>query len=595
MQLNKKHIVYGITQNTVTDKYMMVFEFYYERNIQNGKCENCNRYNTSPAWCQTCDPQKIAQGWTSGNKQIDDYIKEFQFKTTKYEDIIEWIPFNKLNNIRIINKDAFSSTFVATWLDGIRIISDEFAEYTQTRTPSYTVDLKTLPSSKNLLDFLNEFKGYTHLKNNECKVYGITQSTITNEYMVVFDEFYSTRNHRNGKCGNCNRYNTSRLLCQTCDLLTCGNKDIDDFIKEYEDVIEWMPFHRLDNIQVIGKGRFGTVYSAQWLESKRNSLTQRAYRMVALKTLSGSQENFLKDFKNYMKLRSVYRGLKVYGITRNADNEYLMVFQYANMGNLRNYLELNFKELKWKSKLKLLIDITKSLTQIHQEENVHGDFHSGNVLLQNLNRNVMLYIADLGLSRMNDSEGFYGVLPYVAPEVLNKQPYTTTADIYSFGVIMAEISTGKPPYYDIDYDEKLAIRICNGLRPEFAKGTPEFYIQLANQCMDVNPSSRPTASDIHTKLTIWYNVISNYAEMFKDGLVIKEAFASADLTIPTLLTTIPNYSQDKLTSKLLNFQDLPSPLNPLVISPTQSSEVYDSVSQNFFISDKIDYYDNYDN
>ncbi|CAG8597801.1 1713_t:CDS:1, partial [Gigaspora rosea] len=62
--------------------------------------------------------------------------------------------------------------------------------------------------------------------------------------------------------------------------------------------------------------------------------------------------------------------------------------------------------------------------------------------------------------------------------------------------------------------------------------------------------------------------------MFKDGLVIKEAFASADLTIPTLLTTIPNYSQDKLTSKLLNFQDLPSPLNPLVISPTQSSEVY---------------------
>ncbi|CAG8516158.1 28351_t:CDS:2 [Gigaspora margarita] len=59
--------------------------------------------------------------------------------------------------------------------------------------------------------------------------------------------------------------------------------------------------------------------------------------------------------------------------------------------------------------------------------------------------------------------------------------------------------------------------------------------------------------------------------MFKNGLVIKKAFESADLIIPTLLTTTPNYSQDKLTSKPLNFQSL---FNSSYISPAQSSRIY---------------------
>src|SRR5260364_118859 len=88
------------------------------------KCENCNRYNTSEAWCQTCDPQKTTQGWTSGNKEIDNCIKEFQLKTTEYEDVLEWIPFNKLSNFQNID-----DKFLATWLDGLRCV--DYVNYSE--------------------------------------------------------------------------------------------------------------------------------------------------------------------------------------------------------------------------------------------------------------------------------------------------------------------------------------------------------------------------------------------------------------------------------------------------------------------------------
>src|SRR5260364_135595 len=103
MQLkNKEHKVCGITQNTVTNEYMIIFdEFYYKRKHLNGECRSCNLYNTSKSWCQTCDPQRIYQGWTSGNETIDKCIREFQLKATEYEDVIEWIPFNKLDSIQM--------------------------------------------------------------------------------------------------------------------------------------------------------------------------------------------------------------------------------------------------------------------------------------------------------------------------------------------------------------------------------------------------------------------------------------------------------------------------------------------------------------
>ncbi|RIB24599.1 hypothetical protein C2G38_2069612, partial [Gigaspora rosea] len=132
----------------------------------------------------------------------------------------------------------------------------------------------------------------------------------------------------------------------------------------YDDMIEWIPFDRLSDVKEIGKGGFGSVYSATWLDGIRkvdeikdgdNVIYKRARKpasTVALKTLASSMENnndFLKEFKSLMTCTLSYNEmLAIYGITQNTQtNEYLMVFQYANDGSLYKYLRKNFSTITW--------------------------------------------------------------------------------------------------------------------------------------------------------------------------------------------------------------------------------------------------------
>src|SRR5213080_3023604 len=145
------------------------------------------------------------------------------------------------------------------------------------------------------------------------------------------------------------------------------------------------------------------------------------------------------------------------------------------------------------------------------------DLHSGNILYSDrIYQKVM--IADLGLSGPVDQSStssknnIYGVLSYVAPEVLNGKPYTIASDIYSFGVLMSVISTGQQPFHDIAHDRNLAFKICEGVRPGFSINTPKFYIELAYKCMDANPGKRPTAKEVCKIIRTWYNPVNDSLE-----------------------------------------------------------------------------------
>ncbi|CAG8852578.1 27294_t:CDS:1, partial [Gigaspora margarita] len=96
--------------------------------------------------------------------------------------------------------------------------------------------------------------------------------------------------------------------------------------------------------------------------------------------------------------------------------------------------------------------------------------------------------------------------------------------------------------------------------------TPQCFIQLANQCMDANPSNRLTASDIYEKLSKCYNIVDSSTAKDKDELAILKAFKSADEIIPKLSTELQIYSKDKLTSKLLDFKNLTEPIDSIGLS-----------------------------
>ncbi|RIA85499.1 kinase-like domain-containing protein, partial [Glomus cerebriforme] len=143
------------------------------------------------------------------------------------------------------------------------------------------------------------------------------------------------------------------------------------------------------------------------------------------------------------------------------------------------------------------------LYDIHKSNIIHRDIHSGNILLNNANSTSQYskeaILCDLGISKsaLESTDGeIYGIISYIAPEVFEKGTYTCASDIYSFGLIMWELMTGRNPHWDRDHDTELILRIHNGLRPPIVTNAPEGYIELMKECWHSDPEKRPKAHEV---------------------------------------------------------------------------------------------------
>src|SRR3954452_20598449 len=77
-----------------------------------GVCPDCKAPNTGYAWCNKCDPGKfLKEGKTSGNPEIDNLIYESQLKTEDYFLTLEWIPYDRFQDIKSIGEGGFANIF----------------------------------------------------------------------------------------------------------------------------------------------------------------------------------------------------------------------------------------------------------------------------------------------------------------------------------------------------------------------------------------------------------------------------------------------------------------------------------------------------
>ncbi|CAB5375057.1 unnamed protein product [Rhizophagus irregularis] len=328
------------------------------------------------------------------------------------------------------------------------------------------------------------------------------------------------------------------------------NEKISDLIQEMKlsqtDIMfEWIPYDQFNNVEEIGKGGFSTVYSAIWkdglIKYDENILGYKGWRrkpntIVALKCLHDTQ-NSLDDFINEVKAyqnRKLDNILKMYGVSQNPNTkDYIIVLEYAEGGDFKDYLNKNYEKLHWVNQIKILSSIIGGLTEIHQKWMVHRDLHIGNILLTKIQDKDFLFnsyncynynacISDMGLCKKigdTDETNIYGVMPYVALEVLRGKPYTRAADIYSFGMIMYFVATGKQPFADCSHDEILAISIYKGDRPEInEKIAPKCYIDLMKPCWDMNLDNRPTSVEVKEMIDLFYVSV----EPFRYGFEVEE-------------------------------------------------------------------------
>jgi serine/threonine protein kinase len=246
----------------------------------------------------------------------------------------------------------------------------------------------------------------------------------------------------------------------------------------------------------------------------------------------------------------------------------MAVIDYANKGNLRKNLTRVIK-YTWKQKLHMLYKIISGLNEIHGQNLIHCDVHDGNILNHKdeekeenkeykEDKEDKVYISDLGLCQSLKSslkkDEIYGVIPFMAPEILRGKPYTSASDIYSFSMIMWEFTSGVSPFSDRAHDIQLSLSICKGERPGIVKYTPQCYVDLMKKCWNEDPLKRPSASEVKSIIKKWIYLpnkmtLEDIGEELKSN--IKE-FINAPIGHNNLITE-EFHPQAYYTSRLHNF------------------------------------------
>ncbi|KHN19315.1 Serine/threonine-protein kinase HT1 [Glycine soja] len=187
------------------------------------------------------------------------------------------------------------------------------------------------------------------------------------------------------------------------------------------------------------------------------------------------------------------------GLISMPSNICCVVVEYLAGGTLKSFLIKNRRrKLAFKVVVQLALDLARGLSYLHSQKVVHRDVKTENMLLD---KTRTVKIADFGVARVeasnpNDMTGETGTLGYMAPEVLNGNPYNRKCDVYSFGICLWEIYCCDMPYPDLSFSEITSAVVRQNLRPEIPRCCPSSLANVMKRCWDANPDKRPEMDEV---------------------------------------------------------------------------------------------------
>ena len=147
------------TKSEDADERVVYMEDLEKRKQVYGICGECNEPGTGETWCKPCNAKRFMdnfKNWTSGNKVIDEFIQHSQLNALNFSKCLEWIPFEKFQNITYITKGGFGKIYSAEWPEGY-IWYWYIENQKWNRISNLKVALKSLNNSSDISsDFLNE-------------------------------------------------------------------------------------------------------------------------------------------------------------------------------------------------------------------------------------------------------------------------------------------------------------------------------------------------------------------------------------------------------------------------------------------------------
>ena len=257
--------------------------------------------------------------------------------------------------------------------------------------------------------------------------------------------------------------------------------------------------NRYEILEEIGSGGMAVVYKAR---------CHRLNRLVAIKILKDENlqdQDFRRRFhaeSQAVAMLSHPNIVSVHDVSMDSDEDYI-VMELIEGISLKQYMEKR-GVLNWKETLHFAIQIAKALDHAHSKGLVHRDIKPHNVMVL---RTGAVKVADFGIARMMSKSNTLtkealGSVHYISPEQARGGRVDNRSDIYSLGVVMYEMITGRVPY-DGESPVSVAIQHINGgaLKPsEINPGIPAALEQIICKAMATNPRDR----------------YANAAEMFHD-------------------------------------------------------------------------------
>lgn len=174
-----------------------------------------------------------------------------------------------------------------------------------------------------------------------------------------------------------------------------------------------------------------------------------------------------------------------------------IVTEYMSGGSVYDYLHKHKGAFKLPSLLKVAIDVSKGMNYLHQNNIIHRDLKAANLLMD---ENEVVKVADFGVARVKSQSGVMtaetGTYRWMAPEVIEHNPYDHKADVFSFGILLWELLTGKLPYEYLTPLQAAVGVVQKGLRPTIPKNTHPKLAELLERCWQQDPALRPNFSEI---------------------------------------------------------------------------------------------------
>ncbi|CAF2373920.1 unnamed protein product [Brassica napus] len=301
-----------------------------------------------------------------------------------------------------------------------------------------------------------------------------------------------------------NAYSTSSdISCGSTSSSVRSKVNSDSDCLEYE--ILW------DDLKIkeqIGKGSCGTVYHGLWFGSD-----------VAVKMFSKQEysEEVMQSFRQAVSLMKRLRhpNVLLFMGAVTSPQRLCIVSEFLPRGSLFRLLQRGTSQLDWRRRIRMALDIACGMNYLHScsPPIIHRDLKSSNLLVD---RNCTVKVADFGLSRIKHetylaTKSGRGTPQWMAPEVLRNESANEKSDIYSFGVVLWELATGKIPWETLNSMQVIGAVGFMNQRLEIPKDIDPLWISLMESCWHSDTTLRPTFQvlmerlrDLQRKYTIQF-------------------------------------------------------------------------------------------